>query len=576
MECYLLYRSYIYDEPITCIKESCCQHLERHISDSNMIQFLEIATNWNDNNPKLNSYMKKYGKRSSIDEFIHHFATRGKCIDIHNIGIDIIGCTNNLVIETHTPTMDISTNINKLLEIQNVMDNGKSDDMVPVDELDGPCVRDHIYSPELVSLPSLSVLSPSSMIDATPVVVQQSSTQSSMHSQCDEMESDNSRELETTLTNKPILQHDNITTFHTMDVIISSGDYYSNSQGNIHYRELLQSHYRAYKNAHTKMDQISIYASIMNIIYNLNGRFLRKDKTTGLWYKIDDETVQHQVIRAALSGLKRCKGMKCKLRQSTGTRIKVLDTMSKMNDWTLIPPSDVGIKTINDNDVLNGFSRLNESHPGNCRFRDLIHLHYNDHQNATSNYDKEVIYNRIIGTIRTSYGRFLCEKKCTGLWYEIGDLAARIRVQSALKRQIGIQKTLEIYKVQEIQTKDGTSTICDIDVLSGAGPLAYVNSGNRIYRANMDAYFKNVIQSNVCLDHIPIIAKQVVRKVYNTNGRFLALNEKTGLWYEMDHKAAIEKTYSLCCSRYDQAKATIRQSIQKEERQQQQQRLKKT
>ena len=94
----------------------------------------------------------------------------------------------------------------------------------------------------------------------------------------------------------------------------------------------------------------------------------------------------------------------------------------------------VGITNINDNDVLSGRGGGTNLHPGNRAFRDLINLYRRDYLKARKN-DKPAISRSIVNTIRQKNGRFLKKVEKTGLWFEIGDDAAREKTSQALRQR---------------------------------------------------------------------------------------------------------------------------------------------
>lgn len=99
-----------------------------------------------------------------------------------------------------------------------------------------------------------------------------------------------------------------------------------------------------------------------------------------------------------------------------------------------VPPSEEGLAYFNDNDVLSGRGGGTNVHPGNRHFRDLINLHRRAYLKARKN-DKPAISRAIVRSIRENNGRFLKRDENTGLWYEIGDDAAREKTSQALRQR---------------------------------------------------------------------------------------------------------------------------------------------
>lgn len=101
---------------------------------------------------------------------------------------------------------------------------------------------------------------------------------------------------------------------------------------------------------------------------------------------------------------------------------------------TPIPPSEEGLSYFNDNDVLSGRGGGTNVHPGNRHFRDLINLHRRSYLKARKN-DKPAISRAIVRNVRENNGRFLKRDEKSGLWYEIGDDAAREKTSQALRQR---------------------------------------------------------------------------------------------------------------------------------------------
>ena len=99
-----------------------------------------------------------------------------------------------------------------------------------------------------------------------------------------------------------------------------------------------------------------------------------------------------------------------------------------------IPASEVGVNNFNDNDVLSGRGGGTNVHPGNRHFRDLINHHRRAYLKARKN-DKPAISRAIVRTIRENKGAFLKRDEKTGLWFEIGDDAAREKTSQALRQR---------------------------------------------------------------------------------------------------------------------------------------------
>ena len=78
------------------------------------------------------------------------------------------------------------------------------------------------------------------------------------------------------------------------------------------------------------------------------------------------------------------------------------------------------------------FYRLLDS--GNRLFRDLVNLHRRSYLKARKN-DKPAISRAIVKEIRRHNGRFLKRDEKSGLWFEVGDDAAREKTSQALRQR---------------------------------------------------------------------------------------------------------------------------------------------
>jgi hypothetical protein len=113
-------------------------------------------------------------------------------------------------------------------------------------------------------------------------------------------------------------------------------------------------------------------------------------------------------------------------------KIKVAD--GDKDDTDPIPASTEGTSIFNDADVLSGRGGGTNVHPGNRTFRDLINLHRRAYLKARKN-DKPAISRAIVRSVREANGRFLRKDEKTGLWFEIGDDAAREKTSQALRQR---------------------------------------------------------------------------------------------------------------------------------------------
>eukprot|EP00977_Amphora_coffeiformis_P026033 scaffold23831_cov180-Amphora_coffeaeformis.AAC.3 len=99
------------------------------------------------------------------------------------------------------------------------------------------------------------------------------------------------------------------------------------------------------------------------------------------------------------------------------------------DDLAPIPAATEGISTYGENDVLSGRGG------GTVRLMDdLINLHRRAYLKARKN-DKPAISRAIVRSIRESNGKFLKKDEKSGLWFEIGDDAAREKTSQALRQR---------------------------------------------------------------------------------------------------------------------------------------------
>jgi hypothetical protein len=99
-----------------------------------------------------------------------------------------------------------------------------------------------------------------------------------------------------------------------------------------------------------------------------------------------------------------------------------------------VSASKEGMNYFADNDVLSGRGGGTNVHPGNRNFRDLINLHRRAYLKARKN-DKPAISRAIVRAIRETTGKFLRKDDKSGLWFEIGDDAAREKTSQALRQR---------------------------------------------------------------------------------------------------------------------------------------------
>lgn len=88
-----------------------------------------------------------------------------------------------------------------------------------------------------------------------------------------------------------------VTSFNDNDVLCGRGGGTNVHPGNKHFRTLIDQHRKIYLKAR-KNDKPAISRSIVRTIRNKNGRFLKKDSKTKLWYEIGDSMAREKTSQA--------------------------------------------------------------------------------------------------------------------------------------------------------------------------------------------------------------------------------------------------------------------------------------
>jgi hypothetical protein len=134
-----------------------------------------------------------------------------------------------------------------------------------------------------------------------------------------------------------------------------------------------------------------------------------------------------------------------------------------------INASDEGVTTFNDYDVLSGRGGGTNVHPGNRNFRDLINLHRRAYLKARKN-DKPAISRAIVRSIRENNGKFLRKDEASGMWFEIGDDAAREKTSQALRQRAPeMRKLLFDTEREEARAADEQNIHPQLFMMSGGG-----------------------------------------------------------------------------------------------------------
>jgi hypothetical protein len=82
--------------------------------------------------------------------------------------------------------------------------------------------------------------------------------------------------------------------------------------------------------------------------------------------------------------------------------------------------------------------------------------------------------------------------------------------------------------------------VTSMDVLCGRDKVSHVHIGNKHFRQIIETY-REIYQKADCRDQKTTITCSVIAKIHSLDGRFLKLNEDTGIWEEVGDQYAREK-----------------------------------
>jgi predicted nucleic acid-binding OB-fold protein len=195
-----------------------------------------------------------------------------------------------------------------------------------------------------------------------------------------------------------------------------------------------------------------------------------------------------------------------------------------------------------------------ERWPGNKLYRHLINVHketYND----LPPIERSSIIGKIISSIQEKDGWFVNHNETTGAWARLSEEKVRKKVSDDLRREIRRRrekrshnsvfsaKLRAIKQMEEAEAidRDILETVDDprpVDVLFGPG--ARRHPGNKTYwnlmKVNLDQYIISPYGAR------SVISRNIVQCVNSQMGRFLEQDPKTGVWYHISAKRAVEKT----------------------------------
>jgi hypothetical protein len=178
-------------------------------------------------------------------------------------------------------------------------------------------------------------------------------------------------------------------------------------------------------------------------------------------------------------------------------RCRLNQTEEAPNGTSKVSPSKIGLRSYEINDVLSGRGGGTNQHEGNCFFRSLINKNREKYLRAKKN-DKPFISLSIVNIVRKRNGRFLKKDESSGLWFEIGDAAAREKTSQALRqrapeyrkqlfqqdnellqrRTLAEATKLPLYSTPPMTPVSGISSLTSSDV-TNTSPLMH-KSGNDI------------------------------------------------------------------------------------------------
>jgi hypothetical protein len=116
-------------------------------------------------------------------------------------------------------------------------------------------------------------------------------------------------------------------------------------------------------------------------------------------------------------------------------------------------PSGQGNASYDDQDVLSGRGGGTNLHPGNRHYRDLILSHRQTYDIASKSKKPNVSRN-IVQVVRDRGGKFLRKEK-DGLYYDIGDEAAREKTSQALRhRTFEMRNKEDSRKQKQLKAKE--------------------------------------------------------------------------------------------------------------------------
>ena len=94
------------------------------------------------------------------------------------------------------------------------------------------------------------------------------------------------------------------------DVLLGRDRASSNSKGNKQFREMIRSRIEEYEALSTRSAKIQFVSSMVTAVHKMNGRFLRQEEESGMWFEVSNDTARDKAghtIRDAVSARRRAK-----------------------------------------------------------------------------------------------------------------------------------------------------------------------------------------------------------------------------------------------------------------------------
>ena len=191
---------------------------------------------------------------------------------------------------------------------------------------------------------------------------------------------------------------------------------------------------------------------------------------------------------------------------------------------------------------------------GNKLYRHLINVHKEKYNDLTPMQRSSTIGN-ITDTIKEKGGWFVQHDEKQGKWAELSEEKVRKKVSDDLRREVRRRRekrsNKSVFSVKLKALKEANEALGshqDIlkpvddpnqnDVLFGPGARRHL--GNKTYwglmKLNLDHYIISPYGAR------SMISQNIVDEIRKRKGRFLEQDQKTGVWYEISAKRAVEKT----------------------------------